>query len=152
VHLATFHGHPKILRLLLDRRGEVDPKTYGGQTARWLAHSSAKPGLGTVSEPHAQMAKLLRDRGGSLGLPPPSWDASEKRKPIPPDEVRCNPEDGVCCTLGELMAKYVVREQMYTEEECENYFRDTMCYPSECHPAWHIPVQRPLQPGEHKYG
>lgn len=156
LHLAVYHGHPPIARLLLERKSEVDVKTFAGQTPRWLAHSNATPGCGAFSQPHAEMNQLLKERGGTLGLPPPEWqlgrDKQIAKRPIKPEELRCNPEDGLRYTLKELMAKYVVAEQMYSEEECETYFRETMMTPSEDHAAWRLPVQEKVKPGEGKYG
>lgn len=155
LHLACHHGHPEIAKLLLDYGSEHDVKTYAGQTPRWLAHSNAKPGCGKYSEKHAQIAAHLEQLGGTLGLPPAEWVHPRRprvKRKIPPDEIRVNLEDGERYCISELIQRYVVKEEMYTEEECENFFRDTMVMPAENHAAWMLPPAPRFPLGENKYG
>merc|ERR1719414_2279426 len=63
LHHACYHGSTELVRLLLERKAEVDSKTNAGQTPRWLA----------PSETHAEIAALLEELGGTLGLPPRDW-------------------------------------------------------------------------------
>lgn len=155
LHLACFQGLPDIARLLLEKGAELDAKTWAGQTPRWLAHSKARPGTGRPSDSHAEIAALLEELGGALGLPPREWvnpRRPRQRKPIPPDEVRCCLEDGERYKLADLVQAYVVEKEMYTEEECEDYFRKDMQFPAENHAAWQHPPFEPALPGEGKYG
>jgi len=155
LHAACYHGHVDVARLLLERRAEVDARTHAGQTPRWLAHSNAKPGCGAPSAAHRQLASLLAELGGSLGLPPKDWvnPRRPREKPkIPPSTIRCCHEDGERYNIEQLIQAYVHEKGMYTVEECEEYFCKEMHCPPEHHASWHLPVLSLLQPGECKFG
>lgn len=155
LHISCYNGMEDITRLLLERKAEVDAKTYAGQTPRWLAHSNARPGAGIPSEAHTQIASLLEERGGTLGLPPQDWvnpRQPRRKRSIPPDEIRCCHEDGQRYNIDQLIKAYVYEKEMYTEEECEDYFRKEMQIPPENHAAWILKPIAPLEPGEGKYG
>jgi len=155
LHTACFHGRPEVARLLLERGADLDAKTYAGQTPRWLAQSKARPGTGKLSQMHAEIGVLLEELGGSLGLPPQDWvnpRRPRQRRPIPPNEIRCCLEDGERYTISELIKAYVYEKEMYTEEECEDYFRKDMHFPADDHDAWLAAPMALLVPGENKFG
>ncbi|CAE8724996.1 unnamed protein product, partial [Polarella glacialis] len=157
LHLASYHGHLAVAQLLLERGAEVDARTCAGQTPRWLAHSNARPGPSPSADQAAEekLAQLLEEKGGSLGLPEKDWVNPRRRlqrRPVPPDEVRCCEEDGGRYTLLQLTQVYVHEKKLYSEEDCEDYFRKEMQRPPEEHEAWQLPQLRPLQRGEGKYG
>lgn len=155
LHVASFHGGAEVARMLVERKAEIDAKTYAGQTPRWLAQSRSRPGTGSPSQLHSEIATMLQELGGSLGLPP--HDYVNPRRPrqkrnIPADEIRCCLEDGERYTISELKKAYVYEKEMYTEEECEDYFRKDMQLPADDHAAWQLPLLVAIDPGENKYG
>lgn len=155
LHTACYHCYASLALFLLEQRADLNAKTHAGQTPRWLAQSCAKPGCAPLSQVHVEIAEALEALGGSLGLPPSDWENPRGPRPqrhVPPDDVRCCTEDGQRYTLHQLIQTYAHEKEMYTVEECEEYYAKEMPFPPDTHDAWQLPELKPLQPGEFKFG